>query len=330
MSAVGSPDAIRVLLPDASWIDRLGFADRELERPSQGRPIELAVHAGDGPVDDDLLGWVNFYVPQYMGPPSGLALMSRMPRLRVVQALTTGVDDVLAYLPPAVTLCSAAGVHAESTAELAVGLAIASLRGIDDAARDMTSGQWRHAKHRTLIGARALVVGAGALGQGISRRLIAMGAQVALVSRTPRDAGGDGLPSVLGLDSLDSALAHAELVFLAVPLTAETTGLVDARRLALLTDAALVVNVARGAVLDQDAARAEVGRLRFALDVTVPEPLPADDPLWRAEGVLISPHIGGDTWTSSRNALELVRGQLLRASRGEPLVNVVTDGRPAG
>ena len=331
---------VTVLLPNGDWVTEI--TDRlSVEPPRAGADaVHLAaltdsVASGrDDPAAAQILESTEFYVPAYMGPASGLELMARMPRLRVVQALTTGVDDVLAHLPVGVTLCSAAGVHAESTAELAIGLAVACVRGIDEAARAMPEGRWTHAQHPTLIGAHALVVGAGALGRGIVERLRPFGARVRVVSRTPRDAvspaadpGLDsGVASGESMDRLHDALAWANVVFLAVPLTPSTTGLLDAAALAALGDGALVVNVSRGAVLDQGAALAECGRLRFALDVTVPEPLPPGDPLWHAPGVLITPHSGGDTTTSAEAARTLVLQQILRVANSEPLRNVVQSG----
>ena len=107
---------------------------------------------------------VVFYVPRYMGPVTDLELISHMPNLKVVQLLTAGFDNALRYVPRGVTLCNAGGVHDASTAELAVGLILASLRGLDEFARAMPSGAWVYARREALADKRVLVIGAGGVG----------------------------------------------------------------------------------------------------------------------------------------------------------------------
>jgi phosphoglycerate dehydrogenase-like enzyme len=138
------------------------------------------------------------------------------------------------------------------------------------------------------------------------------------VARRPRDGVAD-------FDALPSLLGRADVVVLTVPLTDQTRSMVDGDFLARMRDGALLVNVARGAVVDTEALLAELtsGRLRAALDVTDPEPLPPGHPLWTAPGVLISPHVGGSTSAFLPRAMRLVRDQLERYAAGEPLANVV-------
>ena len=262
---------------------------------------------------------VVFYVPRYMGPVDDLALMARMPNLRVVQLLTAGYENALRHLPAGVTLCNAGGVHDASTAELAVGLTIASLRGLDAFARAMPSGAWLYGRREALADKRVVVVGAGGVGWAIRRRLEPFEADVVLVGRSPR--GG-----VEGTDALAALLPTADVVILAVPLTEQTLHLVDTRFLALMRDGSLLVNVARGAVVDTEALVDQVatGRIHAALDVTDPEPLPPDHPLWALPGVLISPHVGGNTSAFLPRARRLVAEQLRRFVAGEPLVSVVS------
>ena len=271
----------------------------------------------EAPLDE-----VEFYVPTYMGLPETLAVMARMPRLRVVQLLTAGYDNALGALPPGVTLCNAAGVHDASTAELAVGLVIASLRGLDDFARDMTSHEWAPARRESLADRSVLVIGAGGVGRAITARLAPFEADVVLVGRSER-------PGVRAAADLPALLPRADIVILAVPLDASTQRLVDSRFLAAMRDGALLVNVARGAVVDTDALLTEVsaGRLRAALDVTDPEPLPADHPLWSAPGVLISPHVGGNSSAFLPRARRLVAEQLARWAVGQAPLHVVAVGR---
>lgn len=261
---------------------------------------------------------VVFYVPRYMGPIEDLALMSRMPHLKVVQLLTAGFDNALGHLPPGVTLCNAGGVHDASTAELAVGLMLASLRGIDDFVRTMPSGGWLHAKREALADKRVLVIGAGGVAQALRSRLSPFEVDVELVGRSAR-------PGVHAAASLPDLLGRADVVVLAVPLDDSTRGLVDTSFLARMRDGALLVNIARGPVVDTDALVAAVasGRIRAALDVTEPEPLPPGHPLWTLPGVLISPHVGGNTSAFLPRARRLVADQLARFAEGRPLQSVI-------
>ena len=237
--------------------------------------------------------------------------MGRMPNLRVVQTLTAGVDNVLAALPEGVTLCNAAGVHDASTAELAVGLTIASLRHLDDFARAMPEGRWLYDRHEALADKRVLIVGFGSIGRAIARRLDGFECEVTAVARTARTV--DGIDVHARSRNCPACCPDADVVILIVPLTSETRRMVDADFLARMPDGALLVNVSRGPVVDTDALLAECasGRLRAALDVTDPEPLPADHPLWRTPGVLISPHVGGNTSAFLPRARRLVAAQLM-------------------
>jgi phosphoglycerate dehydrogenase-like enzyme len=262
---------------------------------------------------------VVFYVPRYMGPAEDLALMAHMPNLAVVQLLTAGFENALRHLPPRVTLCNAGGVHDASTAELAVGLTIASLRGLDAFARAMPSGAWLYGRREALADKRVLVIGAGGVGQAIRRRLEPFEAEVVLAGRTAR-------PGVHAASDVPALLPTADVVILALPLAEDTHRMVDTAFLARMADGALLVNVARGAVVDTDALTDQVasGRLRAALDVTDPEPLPPDHPLWGLPGVLISPHVGGNTSAFLPRARRLVAEQLRRFAAGQPLMSVVS------
>lgn len=246
------------------------------------------------------------------------ALLPRLPALRVLQTQTAGVDNVERHVPAGVTLCNARGVHDASTAELAMALLLASLRGVDDFARAAQKGRWLHGTRPSLADRRVLLVGHGSIGAALERRLEGFECDVVLVARTAREG-------VHGWEDLPRLLPEADVVVLLVPLNDETRGLVDGDLLARMKDGALLVNVARGPVVDTDALVAECtsGRLRAALDVTDPEPLPAGHPLWSTPGVLISPHVGGATTAMQPRMLALVRRQLERFSSGEPLLNVV-------
>ena len=291
----------------------------------EGMPEELArgcLTWDSGDADPAEIGDVEVFVPPYTATATDLAMMARMPSLRVVQTLTAGVDNVLAALPEGVILCNAAGVHDASTAELAVGLTLASLRHLDDFARAMAEGRWLYDRHEALADKRVLIVGFGSIGRAIARRLDGFECQVSAVARTARTVDGIDVRSI---DELPGLLPHADVVILIVPLTPDTRGMADAAFLARMRDGAMLVNVSRGPVVDTDALLAECasGRLRAALDVTDPEPLPADHPLWRTPGVLISPHVGGNTSAFLPRARRLVAAQLSRLDHGQPLANVV-------
>lgn len=266
--------------------------------------------------DDDTRARVGFFVPDYIDNPNP-EWMTRFPQLQVVQLPTVGFDAALVHLPVGVTLCNAAGVHEQSTAELTVGLIIAKWRGIDRASRDIVDGIWDHRRGRSLQEARVLIVGAGGVGSRIADALAPLGARTQLVGRARRDqvAGTEDLPELLGA---------ADVVVLAVPLTPETEGMVDHSFLSRMQDGALLVNVARGSVVVTQDLLAHLPRIEAALDVVDPEPLPADHPLWSAPGVLITPHIGGDTDAFPLLARRLIARQVQRWRSGEPLDNIVS------
>ncbi|MDP1878354.1 MAG: 2-hydroxyacid dehydrogenase [Actinomycetota bacterium] len=290
--------------------------------PSDMRPADVDVRMDDVDFDGVRphvdLTQVGFYVAPYLGPPSTLDLIRRMPNLQVVQLLTAGFDAALPIVPPNVVLCNAAGVHDASTAELAVGLILASLRGIDDFARAMPDGTWLHARRPSLADRRILILGVGGVGRAIAARLEPFETDLILMGRTAR-------PGIRGAEELDDLLPWADIVVVAVPLNSETTLLVDDAFLGRMRDTALLVNMARGSVVDTNALLHHVqsGRLRAAMDVTDPEPLPADHPLWRTPGVLVSPHVGGDTSAFVPRARLLVEAQIRRWLNGEQLGFVV-------
>lgn len=263
-----------------------------------------------------------FYVRAYYAAPREGELIARMPRLQVVQTLTAGVDDVLPFVRDGVTLCNAAGVHDASTAELAVGLMIAMQRGLHEYRDRQHEGRWQHEFRPALADSRVLIVGAGHIAGAIARRLAPFEVQVDRVARTARV---DELGTVHAMSALDELLPQADIVSLIVPLTEQTQGLVDARFIARMKPGALLVNTARGKVVDTDAliAALEAGRIRAALDVTDPEPLPEGHRLWSAPNCLITPHIGGDTAAFLPRAKALVADQVGRWLHAEPLRNVI-------
>lgn len=274
------------------------------------------------PEDDDevpaSVDEVEVYVPPYRFRASDSEVMARMPRLRLVQTVTAGVEHVRPHVPDGVVLCNGRGIHDASTAELAVGLTIASLRGFPGFVRAQDRGVWHPVHARSLADRTVLIVGYGAIGAAVEARLDGFEVEVVRVARRAREG-------VHGFEELPRLLPRADVVILIVPMTEETRGLVDADFLARMKDDALLVNVARGPVVDTDALVEALStrRIHAALDVTDPEPLPHGHPLWDAPNLLVSPHVGGATSAMWPRAYRVVREQLERYVAGVPLVNVM-------
>jgi phosphoglycerate dehydrogenase-like enzyme len=243
-----------------------------------------------------------FYVVPYMkGPVAGARPLPLMRNVEVIQTLSAGVDHIAPHLdrlPPGVRLCNARGVHEASTAELALALILASLRGIPRFVAGQQEEKWHAGFYPALADRTVLIVGYGSIGAAVEDRLTPFECDVVRVARSAR-TGPRG--PVHAMDELPALLPGADVVVLTTPLTDQTRGLADAPFLAAMKDGALLVNMARGPVVDTKAllAETESGRLTAALDVTDPEPLPPGHPLWHAPGVLISPHVGGSTSAAS-------------------------------
>jgi len=286
----GSCSAVnaRVLVPWKSVSDALG----DMGGLADGS-LTVEVFTGDAPGPDDLGDVVFFTVPY--DRPFSTEPIPRLSGVRVVQTLTAGYDHVAALVPGGVTLCTARGLHDSSTAEHALGLILAAQRELPRWVRAQDEGRWEHAHTRSLADCRVLIVGYGSIGSGVAE--------------------------------LDGLLPSADIVVLITPLSAETRGLLDARRLALLPDGALVVNVGRGPVLDTSAILAETasGRLRAALDVTDPEPLPPGHPLWHSPATIITPHVAGGAADFYPKAADFIVQQVRRFAAGQPLRNVVAE-----
>lgn len=286
-----------VSLPDESWVADVG----------QIPGIELVV--ADLSSLPDRHDEIEVCVPPYM-QRFDRSVLTRMPRLRLVQVLTAGYDGLPEALGEGISLANAAGVHDTSTAELALTLTLASLRSVPEFVRNAATGTWAEPRvHDALADSRVVILGYGSIGRAIAARLAPFEVELTAVASRPR-AGDDLVDEVLGIDDLPSVLPDTDVLIVIVPLSQATTGLVDDALLSALPDGALVVNMARGKVADTDAILTHAGRLRFALDVTDPEPLPTDHPLWSAPGVLISPHTGGATTAFRPRAVRLLREQL--------------------
>lgn len=262
---------------------------------------------------------VEFYVPPYRFSAADYELVSLMPRLKVVQTVTAGVDHVRPFVPEGVLLCNGRGIHDASTAELAVALVLASMRGIPGFVRAQDRGEWAPVRAQSFADRTVMILGYGSVGEAIERRLEGFEVDIVRVARSARDG-------VHGVDELEELLPEADVVILIVPITDETRGLVDAAFLRRMKAGALLVNVARGPVVDTAALleALNAGHVHAALDVTDPEPIPAGHPLWEAPNLLVSPHVGGASSAMWPRANRLLRRQLQRFAAGEPLGNVMT------
>ncbi len=302
---------MKVLVPHHEGLDLLG------DLPAEADVAVWDGSAGPPPAAAE----AEFWVPPFLASDAAAAGVDRMPALAVVQLLTAGADAWAGRLPAEVTLCDARGVHDSSTSEWAATAILAVLRDFPRFARAQAAGVWDHATTGELAGRRVLIVGAGSIGDALVRRLAPFDVELVRVARRAR-AG------VHAVDELPDLLPTADVVVLLVPLTAATRGLVDATFLARMPDGALLVNAARGPVVRTDSLVAELaaGRLRAALDVTEPEPLPPDHPLWTVPGLLLTPHVAGSVRGLLPRAYRMVTEQLWRYAEGEPLDNLVVNG----
>ena len=266
------------------------------------------------------------------------------PRLRgvkLVLAMMAGTEWVPETVGPHVTICNAHGAHNISTAEWTVAAILTMLKYFSLYLDIQRAGAWRrrieasshYAKitgdtstvyppvlQEELTGKTVLLVGYGAIGKEIERMLAPFAVEMIRVARTARSE-----PEVHAVSELDTLLPRADIVILILPATAESRGLIGKRQLGLLRQGALLVNAARGPIVDTDALveALQSGRIRAALDVTDPEPLPEGHPLWKCPNLLLTPHVGGSTPQFAPRALRTVTSELRRYMKGEPLQNVV-------
>jgi phosphoglycerate dehydrogenase-like enzyme len=238
-------------------------------------------------------------------------MMARLPRLRLVQTLSAGVEAWEGRLPEGVQLSNARGAHGGATAEWAVTALLAVYRELPGFVLAQQDGRWDAHQTDTLDGKRVLVLGAGDLAVELRRRAEPFGAEVSFVGRRARQG-------VHGFDELDGLLPDADAVVVMLPLTDATRGLVDADVLRRMADNAVLVNAGRGPIVDTDALLAELrsGRLRAALDVTEPEPLPDGHPLWSAPGLLLTPHVAGSTIGWQERAFAVAARQIEQFAAG--------------
>lgn len=260
-------------------------------------------------------------IPHYFNR-GDFGILETLPNLEWVWLPSAGFEHALPHLPAGVGLCNGRGVQSAGTAELALTLTLAAQRGIPDAVRAQDRGEWSDPFGPSLADRRVLLVGFGSVARAVAARLAPFEVEVTAVARHARTE--DGI-LVHPMEDLPALLPHADVVILTVPLNEGTEHLFDAPMLARMPDDALLVNIARGRVVDTDALLAELAahRLRAALDVTDPEPLPPDHPLWHAPNVLITAHQGGNTTATYPRTARLVRRQIGHLLAGEDPENIV-------
>jgi phosphoglycerate dehydrogenase-like enzyme len=257
-------------------------------------------------------------------------------KLRWVHSAAAGVGNVLGsgIADTDVLLTNSAGIHGPPIAEFVVAGVLHFLRGLDVAIAQQRRSEWSKAFFvaedsplREVSECRVLIVGTGGLGGESAKRLASLGAVCVGVRRRPELGPPEGFAAVVGQDELDAELATADVLVLAAPFTADTSEMMTRERLMRLPQGAIVVNVARGALLDDEALAdlLEHGRLRGAvLDVFREEPLPATSRLWSLPNALITPHVSPVSprrfWPRQ---LELFLTNWHRYDRGEPLLNLV-------
>jgi len=267
------------------------------------------------------------------GVPAGVAQAARG-TLRWAHSGTAGVASALAHLRGAgVILTNSAGVHAEPMADWVLAAVAYFARGLDVMVAAQREGRWAKDEFtelrwpvRELRDLRLGIVGLGGIGTAVARRGLALGLRVASVRRRPERGGISGLAWIGGTDQVGRLCADSDALVVAAPHTTETAGLLDATLLARLPAQAIVVNVARGSLVDEAALRdaLDTGHLRgAALDVFAAEPLPSSHPFWSHPRVLVSPHVCAVTTRFWERETALILDNLRRYLAGEPLVNVV-------
>lgn len=271
-------------------------------------------------LDKNKLQHVSVYIPKYMGGAKSLAYINEMPNLKLVQVLTAGYDDVLPLIPSGVQLANARGLHDLSTAELTLTLALASKAKISNLIYAQKENTWLRDVRHSIIDAKIAIVGYGSVGQEIAKVFRPFTDQIVGYTRS----GSNGTHKI---DNLDLELAEYDIVILITPLTDETKGFFDLKKMKSMKPGALLINMARGpVVVTSDLIEAlESGWISAAVDVTDPEPLPHGHPLWNAPNLLISPHVGGNSTAFPGRAKKMIAAQMNRLALGEPIANVVKD-----
>lgn len=270
------------------------------------------------PLDDPRLGEVEVLVPPMR--TNLRSFVAGMTSLKLVQCASAGVEWIVDQVPSHITLCSCRGALDTHVSEWVIAAILSAQKRFPFFLAEQREGRWTREPVPLLEGASVVLLGYGSIARAVERRLEPFSPAITRIARRPRSG-------VLALDALGDVLPRADVLVVLLPLTSATRGLVDGGVLALLPDGALLINAARGQIVDGDALQDELraGRLRAFLDVTEPEPLPPGHFFYSDPGAFLTPHIAG--WTEGLGVqYELVAGQLKRYADAEPLINVVEDG----
>ena len=296
---------VKVLIPDSPFRSELGRLPQGVELVAQAQPdVEMLVAA-----------------PEFADQLA--ELFKSQPRLRVVQAFSAGVDWLMPMTPKGVVVCRAVGVHDAPVADWVMAVILAMHRRLPEFIENQRRAAWIRTDGdefdaRDLEGQSVVIVGHGSIGRALAARMEPFGMRVTGIAQHARE---DALPS----SALPDLLPHADVVVDLLPLTPATEKFVNRDFLVRLKPGALFVNAGRGRTVDTQALLAELqaGRIRAALDVTDPEPLPSDHPLWHAPNTLITPHVGGNVPGWQERAYRLAGDQIRRYVAGEPLLGAV-------
>ena len=307
-----SPRPLIVTLPSAEALADLG------ELPDG---VEALVWTMDDPAPRPRIDLV---VIPYMSGPSRFGRLEGI-ETGILQGQSIGYDGVADRLPLGSVFANASSVHETATSELALAITLAAQRSIPAFVRAQERSTWSPEWSTGLADQRVLLLGYGGVGKAVASRLAPFEVDVVAVASRARDEDGVHVHAV---EELPDLLPHADIVILTLPGGEATRHIIDDDALSALPDGALVVNVGRGSLIDPEALldHARRGRIRAALDVTEPEPLPEGHPLWSAPGVLVVPHVGGLSAAMRPRIATLVRRQIERMLSGEPPLNVVLGG----
>lgn len=284
----------------------------------EGLPAEVVFLPKQGPLPAEA-AQAEFAVAPYGPARRFFEEIPNLKALKVVQTLTAGVDWILPRLPPHLTLCDGAGIHDVPVSEWIVGAILGTIKRFPEFRDAQREQRWAYQWVGDLEGSTVLFLGYGSIARAAEKRLEAFGVQFIRVARSARE-------NVYGFSELPDWLPQADVVINLLPLTPQTERLCGAEFFARMKPGALFVNAGRGKTVDQEALieALKSRRLRFVSDVTDPEPLPEGHPLWSLPEVFFTPHMAGSTHKLFERGFRLVREQLERYRRGEPLLNVVT------
>lgn len=303
---------LRVLLPWQDLVDRLQIPGIE----------PILWHINDDPEDAPA---ADVLVTERPSDPRMRSRVSRIHGLKHVHLLSIGYEWVLEHLPEQVTLTNSKGAVEDATAEHCLALILASLRQLPLAGEQQRNRSWVRTWTSSLHGSRVLVLGAGGVGSAIINRILPFNpASLVAYARTARTSNNG--TEVRSLDQLAADLPEADVVVIALPHSEETEKLVDQHFLSQMKNGALLVNVGRGPIVDTEALMSELasGRLHAALDVTDPEPLPEEHPLWDAPNCIITPHMAGDTGQFMSLVSQMAVDQVIGIANGQKSFNVVS------